>query len=267
MLLISVLDIVIPVAILAGLACLFAALIAIVSKKLAIKEDMRIKEVENRLAGANCGACGYAGCADLARAIVEGKAKPTACPVTTTEKAKEIADIVGETFDGVEEVMIVACGGGNHCIDKYSYIGYGDCATVELLAGGRKACPNGCIGMGKCTDQCAYHAIDVNKDGYARIDEKKCIKCGLCAVACPKNLIKRIPATAKVYVACSNVERGAAVKAVCDRGCVGCGLCAKTCPEKAITMIDNLPTFDYTKCTGCLKCFDKCPTDAIKKRG
>ncbi len=264
MLVASALQIIIPVLILAGIACLFGVLIAFVSKKLAVKEDVRIGEVENLLAGANCGACGYAGCADLAKAIVEGRAKPNTCPVTTKEKAIKIGEIVGEVVEGEEEILVVACGGGNACADKYSYTGYGDCATVELLAGGRKACQWGCIGMGKCVDQCAYQAISVG-DGCAEIDESKCKKCGLCAKACPKKLIKRIPKSAKVFVACSNTDRGKDVRSICEKGCIGCGICMKSCESGAIVMQDNLPRFDYTKCIGCFKCVEKCPTKALRQ--
>ena len=37
------------------------------------KEDERIAEVAKRLPNYNCGSCGFAGCHDLAEAIVTGK--------------------------------------------------------------------------------------------------------------------------------------------------------------------------------------------------
>ena len=75
--------------------------------------------------------------------------------------------------------------------------------------------------------------------------------------------MKRIPATAKYYVACSSQEKGKDVRAVCNRGCLGCGLCAKNCPSSAITMRNNLPIIDYTKCTNCGLCASKCPAKCI----
>ena len=46
---------------------------------------------------------------------------------------------------------------------------------------------------------------------------------------------------------------------------IGCGLCAKNCPENAITMVNNLPIIDYSKCTGCKTCVNKCPRKCIKE--
>ena len=121
------------------------------------------------------------------------------------------------------------------------------------------------MGMGSCTKECHDNAIQINDGGYSEIDHKKCIGCGRCVAVCPKKILKRIPATAKVYVACSNHQRGKDVKAVCKKGCLGCGLCAKICPSGAIEMVDNLPVIDYSKCTGCGLCAGKCPVKCIVK--
>ena len=53
----------IVVGIVAVVAVVFAALIVLVSKLCAVKEDEKAKAVAEHLAGANCGGCGYAGCA------------------------------------------------------------------------------------------------------------------------------------------------------------------------------------------------------------
>jgi Na+-translocating ferredoxin:NAD+ oxidoreductase subunit B len=47
-----------------------AAALAIADKFLTVPEDPRIGKVLECLPGANCGGCGFAGCADYARAIV-----------------------------------------------------------------------------------------------------------------------------------------------------------------------------------------------------
>ena len=54
------------VLVLAGLGLILGFLLALAAKFLHVQEDPRIKKVEDMLPGANCGACGYAGCHDLA---------------------------------------------------------------------------------------------------------------------------------------------------------------------------------------------------------
>ena len=47
-----------------------AVVLVLAAKFMAVEEDPRIEEVSACLAGANCGDCGYAGCADYAKAVV-----------------------------------------------------------------------------------------------------------------------------------------------------------------------------------------------------
>ncbi|MEF9969383.1 MAG: RnfABCDGE type electron transport complex subunit B, partial [Ruthenibacterium sp.] len=49
-----------------------AAILVIAAHFMQVSEDARVGEVQAVLPGANCGACGYAGCADYAKAIVAG---------------------------------------------------------------------------------------------------------------------------------------------------------------------------------------------------
>lgn len=257
-------DILIPVVILTGIATVFAILIVIVNKKLAVQEDPKVEDILKLLAGANCGVCGKAGCADFARGLVDGKAEICACNATSAANKTQIAEILGSGAEvGEETIVVCACSGGNKCEDKYEYQGYGDCASIELIAGGRKACANGCIGQGKCARLCPYDAIKII-DGVATVDQKKCSKCGICITNCPKTIMKRLPAIAKLYVACSSCEKGKDVRDICQSGCIACGLCAKVCPNGAITMQGNIPVFDYYKCTSCGECLRKCPRKVIK---
>ena len=252
--------------VLLALAAVFGVLLAVMGKKFAVKKDEKEEEIRRHLSGANCGACGYAGCDAFAKALAEGKADVNACSATAASEKKIIGGILGVSVDAGETKIVVACNGGSAARDKYEYMGYGDCRSMELLGGGRKVCPWGCLGMGSCTDACPVHAIQVGEGGYAEVDRAKCITCGKCVAACPKKLIKRVPADAKVYIACSNCLRGGKeVRAMCAHGCVGCGLCAKVCPSRAIELSDNLPVIDYDKCTGCGLCASKCPAKCIKQ--
>lgn len=247
-------------------AIVIGLLLAFVGTKLAKKEDERVIAVREKLSGANCGGCGFAGCDAFAAAVVEGKADINSCSATSAANKKAIAEILGTNVSAEETRIVVACKGGNQAEDKYEYMGYGNCRSMELLGGGRKKCSWGCLGMGSCTDICPKHAIEVGMDGYAVVDDSKCITCGKCVLTCPKGIIKRIPKKAKVYVACSNCLRGGKdVRAICKVGCLGCGLCAKVCPHGAITMENNLPKINYDLCEGCGVCVEKCPSKCILK--
>ncbi len=46
--------------------------------------------------------------------------------------------------------------------------------------------------------------------------------------------------------------------------CTACGLCVNICPGKAITLVDDKPVIDRTKCFKDLKCVRVCPQNALK---
>ena len=80
----------IALAIAFGFSLVLGVLILVINKFTQVKEDPRIKEVQDCLAGANCGACGYPGCAGFAKALVEGTAKLDSCGQTPIDKRIEI---------------------------------------------------------------------------------------------------------------------------------------------------------------------------------
>ncbi len=53
--------------------------LSVAAKKFEVKEDPKVEEIINALPGANCGMCGYAGCAAYAHAIVEQHAAFDLC--------------------------------------------------------------------------------------------------------------------------------------------------------------------------------------------
>lgn len=195
---------------------------------------------------------------------MKGEANLSDCKATPKANKEKIAEILGGGDVGEETVAVVHCNGGDACFNKYDYHGYGNCQSCELIAGGIKACPVGCIGLKSCVDICPYNAIELSDEGYAQVNPEKCVSCGACIVNCPKHIIGRIPKSAKVYIACCNHGKGKDVMELCKRGCIGCEICAKICPVGAISMRDGLPEIDYTKCIGCLKCAEKCPRHCIK---
>ncbi len=256
---------IIVIGIIALLAVVFAVLIIVVSKLCAVKEDEKAKAVSEHLAGANCGGCGFAGCADFAKALSEGRATISQCGPTPNENKAKIAEILGVEFTATEQAYaVVKCMGGQNCSDKFEYVGNEGCIAQATYMGGSKACSFGCLGAGTCEKLCPYHALTV-KNGVSTVDKALCEACGVCVKACPKHIIELIPKSSKVFVACSSNCKGKDVMGACKAGCIGCGLCAKNCPENAITMVNNLPVIDYSKCTGCKTCVAKCPRKCIKE--
>ncbi len=251
----------------AGTALLIGILILVVGKVFKVNVDEKIESILNNLAGANCGGCGCSGCSGFANKLANGGAELSDCHVTSPEKKAEIAKLLGiEIKDEEPTVAVVHCNGGiENCADKFEYKGNPTCAANASLLGGNKACSFACLGCGDCKAVCPENAISV--DGrLAKVDPDRCINCGACISTCPKGIIDRIPSSAPVYVACSSKCRGKDVMNVCKVGCIACGICAKSCPHGAITMQDNLPVIDYTKCTGCLTCVEKCPRHIIISR-
>lgn len=262
---ISLEKVLLVVGIVAVLAIVFSLLIVLVSKLCYVKEDERVKTVQENLAGANCGGCGFAGCSDFAKALVEGKTDLSKCSATANENKEVIAKVLGIPFcASAKNFAVVCCNGGNNAKSKFVYVGNKTCEAKNAYMGGDLVCSDGCLGEGSCATVCAGDGVMV-KDGVAVIDTKLCEGCGACVYKCPKSLIKLIPNTAKVYVACSSKCKGKTVMDACSVGCIGCGLCAKVCPNGAIEMVDNLPVIDYSKCTGCKLCKDKCPKKCIKE--
>jgi len=255
-----------PASIMFGIALVFGILLVILSQVFSIEKDIKTEEIEKLLAGSNCGGCGKAGCSAFAGALIKGEANISECNSTPKANKEKIALLLGNGGNiGEDTVAVVHCNGGNFAKEKYEYQGYGDCKSAEIIAGGIKVCPTGCIGLNSCNKICPNYAIDVNMEGFAQVKKELCTSCGACIINCPKSLISRIPRNAPIYIACSNNCKGKDVREMCTHGCIACGLCERVCPEKAITLVNNLPVVDYSKCKGCFLCVEKCPTKVIKK--
>ncbi len=251
----------------AGSALIIGALILLIGKFFKVDVDEKVTKILNNLAGANCGGCGCSGCSGFAQKLAGGGANLADCHVTSPEKKAEIAALLGiELKDEEPTVAVVHCKGGvENAADKFEYKGNPTCAANAALYGGNKACSYACLGCGDCKAVCPENAISI-EGRISQVDPDRCISCGACIEACPKDIIDRIPASAPIYVACSSKCKGKDVMNVCKVGCIACGICAKVCPHGAITMKDNLPQIDYTKCTGCLTCVEKCPRKIIISR-
>lgn len=261
-------EILIPVSVIGGLGLFFGIGLAFASKKFEVITDERVSQVREILPGANCGACGQAGCDAFAEAVIEGKAGVTACPVGGAALAENICKILGIEIETMEnKVAKVKCNGTyENCKNKYNYYGLEDCSAAASLYGGPSSCLYGCLGLGTCAKACPFDAIII-EDGLAKVLEHKCTGCGICVKSCPKNIIELVPVHSRHIVECSSLDRGNIVRQVCSVGCIGCTRCVKACPFNAIKMEGPLAKINPELCTNCGECVKVCPTNAIKYMG
>lgn len=249
---------------LAALGLLAGVGLGIAARIFAVKVDPRVEKLEAVLPAYNCGACGYAGCSDYAKAITGGQKINLCAPGGSAVLAK-VAEIMGASADESERlVAFVLCAGTNTvALRKFIYNGVHDCNSANLIAGGDKACSYGCLGLGSCVAACKFDAI-VIEDGLARILPDKCTGCKACVPACPKNIIKMVPDSRAVHVVCSSLDKGPVVRKVCSVGCIGCKRCTKEVADNEIFMNDTLAVVDYGKKLQTDTPAKVCPTKTIQ---
>ncbi len=254
-----------------GLGGGFALVLLIASEKLKVKVDPKIEQIHEALPNLDCGACGYAGCGQYAKAVLNNPGLIGRCAPGGPATSAKIADILNlqVSESGPQQRPIVHCRA--HTEDKTIYAKYQGiqtCIAANALAN-VQACGFGCLGFGDCTRACKFDALHI-VDGLAVVDYDKCTGCTACSKACPRNLIEMVPFRHEnmMTVACSNKETGKVTRSMCKVGCIGCGLCAKQ--SDIFKVENNLARLDFTKYQpdeNTEAAMNKCPTKVIIYRG
>lgn len=265
--------ILIAVIVLGAIGLVAALILFLAAKKFAVHEDERIALVQEQLPGANCGGCGFPGCAGFAGACVKaadkGSLEGLLCPVGGQPVMEKVAGILGMQAEvSAPKVAVVRCNGTCESRPRIAeFDGAQSCRVQQMLGSGETACAYGCLGCGDCVAACQFDAIHMNPEtGLPEVDEEKCTACGACAKACPRSIIEiRLKGlkNRRVVVLCNNKDKGAQTRKACSVGCIACQKCVKVCKFEAITVESNLAYIDAEKCKLCRKCEDECPQNAI----
>lgn len=252
------------------LALISAVILYFIAQKFKVFEDPRIDEVQAVLPAANCGGCGFAGCRSLAEALVKADTfEGLNCPVGGAEAMNNAAKILGKVAPVIDPLIaVLLCNGTPENRPRTSkYTGASDCRISNNLYIGETDCSYGCLGFGDCERACSFDALHIDVlTGLPVIVDDKCIACGACIKACPKNIIElrnKAKKERKIYVACSNCDKGGPARRACKVACIACSKCVKVCEFGAITIENNLAYIDAKKCTFCRKCVTECPTNSI----
>lgn len=254
------------VAILGGVGLTFGSLIALANAKLKVWEDPRISAVEEVLPGANCGACGFAGCRAFAEAAVTGEVAPAGCTVMGEAEREDVAGLLGVTAgEATKNVARLLCAGGtNVSTRKAGYFGVESCAAAVAVTGGGKGCTWGCVGLSDCAVACDFDAITMNEFGLPVVDTELCTACGDCVDACPLDLFTIMPLDHHLIVQCKSLMEGDAAEEVCAVACTACGRCVQDAAPGLIEIKDGLAVVDYDKVeTANPAAIARCPTGAI----
>jgi len=253
-----------PVLIVAIIGAIAGLVLSIASKVFYVEVDEKVTQLREVLPGANCGACGCAGCDEYAAKMAAGEAEPNLCPVGGAAVAAQLGEILGVAVGAMEaKKAVVKCRGHLNTSDFImDYTGPKSCAVAKMYYGGRTSCNFACLGYGDCVAACPYNAISIQND-LAKVNEFLCVGCGACSKVCPQNILEIIPAAQQTWVACSSKENALGTRKVCTNGCIGCKKCERTCEFGAITVNNNVAHIDPAKCTNCGKCAEGCPTHCI----
>ena len=84
-------EILIPVLVVLAIGVILGLGLSFADRFMSVPVDEKQIKIRDCLPGANCGACGYAGCDAMASAIAKGEAPTNGCPVGGQAVAEKVA--------------------------------------------------------------------------------------------------------------------------------------------------------------------------------
>ena len=204
-----------------GIALAAAILLGIASRLFYVPLDPVVQQIAEVLPGANCGACGFAGCLSCAKGIAKGAATPDACLAGGPEVALSVAGVLGVTIELREpDTAHLGCWYNLKDADtKFTYDGLRDCRAAMLLFGGPKLCEIGCVTLGTCVSACPFDALSIDPTSLLPVVNRNlCTGCGTCERICPKGIIRLTSETRRIEHLYTDDECTAPCQRTCPAG-------------------------------------------------
>jgi electron transport complex protein RnfB len=110
---------------------------------------------------------------------------------------------------------------------KFEYDGLTDCAAAAALAEGFKACRFSCLGTGQLHAGMPHRRDPGDRRPGRQLITPGAFTCGKCVSACPRRIIRLVPASAAAVIACSANAKGKTVREACEKWAVSGAASAK----------------------------------------
>ena len=250
---------------LGGIGLLAAVALGFASKKFAVEVDPRELAIVEVLSGANCGACGYPGCAAYAKAVADGEAAPNLCTPGGQRTLETIAHIMGVAAVRSEpQVAVVLCQGDNKKGQGQVPLSRGH--GLQRRAEDRRR-PQGVprrlprpgdLHPGLPFRRHRDHGPGAGGDQPREVHRLPEMRPGL-----PRSVIAHDPAQGHRPRAVQQPRQGGEVRKYCQVGCIACQICEKTAPE-AYMMENFLARVLYESTPRPPPAVAKCPTKCIR---
>lgn len=147
-------------------------LLAFAARFLRVEGNPLVEEISALLPNAQCGQCGFPGCAQAAEAVADGSAPVTMCPPGGRALAEQLAEKLGVTLD-LSQV--------SERVPSIAYIQ-----------------EDTCIGCTRCYKVCPTDAIVGAAKQIHSVLADACTGCGNCVEVCPTECLHMQPITATV---------------------------------------------------------------------